>query len=346
MDAIISLFFWVLAISFLCSLVESVLTSTTPSFVALKKSENKPYAQLLEHLKDNINRPITAIITLNTIVNTLGSALLATRVYERFGSAAASVATGVLTLSILILSEIIPKTLGAYYWRGLAPVSAYIVQTMVIALYPLVWLSEFLTRRIKQDSESHTITREEVIASAELSAEEGEIKKQESKIIKNLLTLNSLYVSDIMTPRSVIFALPADMTVSEAHHKHKPLRFSRIPVFDGNLDQVVGIVMRYQIHECVSMDNDHVKLKELVQPVSFVSEKMTVSGLLEFLTRKKSHIAIVNDEYGSVTGLVTLEDAIETLLGVEIVDELDHVADMRQYALEQWQARRSEGRKP
>lgn len=346
MSSILAYFFWVLTISFFSSLAEAVLISVTPSYVAVKVQSQKPYAQLLAHLKENINRPLTAILTLNTIVNTLGSALIATVTFEAFGSYVTSIVSGILTLSILIVGEIIPKTLGAYYWKNLAPLISYLVQFIVLALYPIVWLSELATRRMKEDSEHALITREDVIASAELSAEDGEIKKQESIIIKNLLTLRSLYVSDIMTPRSVVFALPADMTVSQVHAQYKPLRFSRIPVYEHSLDQIIGVVMRYQIHECVSNDNDNVLLKDLVQPALFVSEKMTVSGLLEFLIRQKTHLAIVNDEYGTVAGIVTLEDAIETLLGVEIVDELDHVADMRQFALEQWQARRSDRRRP
>ncbi|MCS6838777.1 MAG: hemolysin family protein [Bdellovibrionaceae bacterium] len=346
MTELIALFFIVVSISFLCSLVEAVIIATHPSFVALAVKEEKAYAKILENQKNNLNKPITAIITLNTITNTFGSAAIATKAYELHGSWMASIATGVLTFSILVLGEIFPKVIGANYWKTLVPFATYVVQFMMILIYPPVWLSEHLTQKFGVESQSHNITREEVIASAELSAEEGEIKKQESRIIRNLLTLNSLFVSDIMTPRSVIFALDANLTVAEVHNRYKPLRFSRIPVYEGNLDNVIGITMRYQIHECVSMDQDHVKVRDITKPAIQVPEKMSVSGLLEFLIKKKAHLAIVVDEYGIVTGLVTLEDAIETLLGVEIVDELDHVTDMRQYALEQWNIRKNQGRTP
>lgn len=346
MTTLLVLFFLVILVSFLCSLVEAAFISASPSFIALALKEEAGYAKILDHLKDNVNKPITAVITFNTIANTLGSAAIATIAYDLYGNLGVSIITGTLTFGILILSEILPKILGATYWKTLIPFATYIIQTMVILIYPIVWLSEFITKKFNVTSSGGIITREEMIASAELSAEEGEIKKQESKIITNLLTLNSLFVSDIMTPRSVIFALEAEMNVADVHNKFKPLRFSRIPVYRDTLDNMIGITMRYQIHECVSMDQDSVKLGEITQPITQVSEKMTVAGLLEYLIKKKTHLAIVIDEYGVVTGLVTLEDAVETLLGVEIVDELDHVSDMRQFALDQWNLRKNQSRMP
>jgi CBS domain containing-hemolysin-like protein len=345
MFEIVLIFILVLAMSFVCSLAEAAFMTTNSSFVALALKEQKAYAKILEHLKENVNKPITAIITFNTISNTLGSALLATMTYEKLGSVAVSVLTGLLTFGILVLSEILPKILGASYWKTLIPFVTYVIQIMIVLIYPIVWISEFLSKRF--DISTHgAITREEMIASAELSAEEGEIRKQESKVIKNLLTLNNLFVSDIMTPRSVVFALDAEETVADVHSKHKPIRFSRIPVYKEDLDHIVGVTMRHQILECVSMDQDNAKIAEITSPAIQVSEKMTVAGLLEYLIKKKTHLAIVIDEYGVVTGLVTLEDAIETLLGVEIVDELDQVTDMRQYALDQWNLRKNQARTP
>jgi len=346
MIEILTLFLVVVVISFLCSLVEAAFIATNPSFVALALKEEKAYSRILEHLKENVNKPITAIITFNTISNTLGSAALATLSYERFGNIGVSILTGILTFTILVVSEIMPKIIGASYWKSIIPFATYVIQTMIVLIYPIVWISEYLTKKFDVQSQGTSITREEMIASAELSAEEGEIRKQESKIITNLLTLNNLFVSDIMTPRSVVFALDANETVAEVHAKHKPIRFSRIPVYNGDLDHIIGVTMRHQIHECVSMDQDNVKIGEITSPATQVSEKMTVAGLLEFLIKKKTHLAIVIDEYGVVTGLVTLEDAIETLLGVEIVDELDQVTDMRQYALDQWNLRKNQARTP
>ncbi len=345
MVSLIVLFLAVLIISFLCSLVESVFISTTHSFVALAVKDEEPFGPLLAHLKENVNKPITAIITFNTLSNTLGSALLATVAYEEFGNIGVSIVTGVLTLGILIISEILPKVIGATYWKILIPYAVYVIQAMIMLIYPIVWISEYATQKIRDDDMNGSLTREEMIASAEQSAEEGEIKKQEGNIIKNLLTLSSLFVADIMTPRSVIFALSSESTVAEIFNKYKPIRFSRIPVYEESLDHIVGVTMRYQIHEAVSNDQDSVKLKDILTPATTVSEKMTVAGLLEFLIKKKIHLAVVVDEYGIVTGLVSLEDAIETLLGVEIVDELDHVTDMRQYALDQWALRKGQVRR-
>jgi len=345
MFEIVLIFVTVLTVSFICSLAESTFISTSSSFVALALKEEKAYAKILEHLKQNVNKPITAVITFNTIANTMGSAALAALAFEKLGSVGVSILTGLLTFGILVLSEILPKILGASYWKTLIPFVTYIIQIMVVLIYPLVWVSEFLAKKF--DVPTHAaITREEMIATAELSAEEGEIRRQESKVITNLLTLNSLFVSDIMTPRSVVFALDANETVADVHSKHKPIRFSRIPIYKDDLDHLIGVTMRHQIHECVSMDQDSVKIGDIATPATQVSEKMTVAGLLEYLIKKKTHLAIVIDEYGVVTGLVTLEDAIETLLGVEIVDELDQVTDMRQYALDQWNLRKNLARAP
>lgn len=324
--------------------MEGVLLSISAAYVALAVKQEKRYGRLLEHLKDNVDRPLSAILTMNTIANTVGSAAIGAQVQVMYGNLAVSIVSGLLGFLILVFAEFVPKVLGTVYWKQAAPLAAYIIQAMIFILFPIVWLAEFLGALFRRPDHA-AITREEMIASAELGVEEGSIHRKESAIIKNLLTLNSLYVSDIMTPRSVFFALEADMTVDEVHQKYKPLRFSRIPVYQDNLDNIIGITMRYRIHECLSNDQDNTKIKDITTPILTVSERMTVAGLLDFFIRKKEHLALAVDEYGIVTGLVTLEDAIETLLGAEIVDELDHVPDMRQYALEQWQIRKNQLRR-
>lgn len=338
------LFFVVVTVSCVSSLLEAVFLSITPSYVALQVKDGRRYGQLLEHLKDNIDRPISAILTLNTITNTLGSAAMATMVHEEYGATFVTIMTGVLTFSILIFGEIVPKTLGAIYWKQLAPVSAYLIQGLIFMLYPMVWLSATV-HRLWDRPEQTSVSREEMIAQAELGVDEGTIHRKESAIIKNLLTLRSLYVSDIMTPRSVFFALEGDMTVEEVHQKYRPIRFSRIPVYEGTIDHVIGMTMRYKIHEALSSDHHTLTVKELVNPIQTVPERMSVASLLDLFIKKKEHLFLAVDEYGIVTGLVTLEDAIETLLGVEIVDELDSVPDMRQYALDQWQLRKNQIRR-
>ncbi len=344
MSLILSVSVGILLVSFLCSLVEAVLLSLTPAFIQIEKHQNPKAGKLMEHLRDNINRPLSAILTLNTISHTIGASTVGAMVFSRYGDAWVTFASIVLTFAILILSEILPKVIGALYWKSLAPVSCYITQAIVFLMYPVVWISEGMVKLFKE-SEEPELTREEILASVQIGATEGELEHKESSVIKNLLMLDTLFVSDIMTPRSVIFALDANMTVEEAHEKYRPIRFSRIPVFEGNLDNIIGSTMRYKIHEALSSDQHEVKIKDLITPLSTVSERMSVAHLLDHFIKRKEHMSLVIDEYGIVTGLVSLEDAIETLLGVEIVDELDHVTDMRQYALEQWQQRKASLRK-
>ncbi len=324
--------------------MEGCFLSITPAYVALTVKEGKRYGLLLESLKENVDRPLSAILTMNTIVHTLGAGIIGAETQQLYGNVAVSIVTGCLGFIVLVFAEFIPKVLGTVYWKQTAPVAAYIIQAMIFLLFPIVWLAEFLGALLKSHP-SISVTREEMIATAEIGVEEGSLHRKESAIIKNLLTLNSLFVSDIMTPRSVFFSLEGDVTVEEVHRKYKPIRFSRIPVYHDNLDHILGMTMRFRIHECLSNDLDSVKIKDITTPVSSVSERMTVAGLLDFLIRKKEHLVLAVDEYGIVTGLVTLEDAIETLLGVEIVDELDNVTDMRQYALEQWQIRKNQLRR-
>jgi CBS domain containing-hemolysin-like protein len=206
-------------------------------------------------------------------------------------------------------------------------------------------LSEWIGKFIAKTSADPEVTREEILMTAEIGAEEGTLKGKESNIIKNLLMLDKIYVSDIMTPRSVFFALDQDLSVEEVFAKYKPIRFSRIPVYAGNLDHIVGMTYRFKIHEALSNDLHDKKISEIISPISSIPERMTVSQVLDFFIKEKEHLALAVDEYGIVAGLVSLEDAVETLLGVEIVDELDSVEDMRKFALEQWQLRKQKLRK-
>ena len=256
-----------------------------------------------------------------------------------------TLASFVLTFLILILSEIIPKSIGAAHWKALVPFSAYTIQFMILLLYPLVLMSEWLGRLFAKTSEDPEVTREEILMTAEIGVEEGTLKGKESNIIKNLLMLDKIYVSDIMTPRSVFFALDKDQTVEEVFNKYRPLRFSRIPVYDGSLDNIIGMTYRYKIHEALSNDQHDKVIGDIVTPISSIPERMTVSQVLDFFIKEKEHVALAVDEYGIVAGLVSLEDAVETLLGVEIVDELDSVEDMRKFALEQWQLRKQKLRR-
>jgi CBS domain containing-hemolysin-like protein len=215
---------------------------------------------------------------------------------------------------------------------------------MIFILYPLVSASEFISRLVTKP-DTQQVTREEMIMTAELGANEGSIKTKESAMIKNLLMMDKIYVSDIMTPRSVFFALEADITVDEVVNKYVPLRFSRIPVYSESLDNIIGMTHRYKILEASSDDEHTKKVSDLVSPIATISERLTVAEVLEYFIKEKEHLALAADEYGVVTGLVSLEDAVETLLGVEIVDEFDNIEDMRKYARDQWAIRKKQFRR-
>jgi CBS domain containing-hemolysin-like protein len=314
MTKIIILFVVTIGISFLCSLVEAVMLSVTPAFVAVLVEKKKRSGLLLEHLIEKIDRPISAILTLNTFSHTLGAAAIASVIGDMYGDDYVTIASFILTFLILIFSEIFPKSLGASNWKALAPFTAYTVQGMILLLYPLVIFSEKMSNFFRREEEVPEVTREEMIMTAELGAEEGTIRTKESAIIKNLLMLDKIYVSDIMTPRSVFFALDGNMTVEEVANKYKPIRFSRVPVFLGSLDNITGMTHRYKILEALSHDMHEQKVSEIVSPIATISERMTVSQVLDFFIKEKEHLALASDEYGVVTGLVTLEDAVETLL--------------------------------
>lgn len=315
------------------------------AYVAVAIKQNHRSGKLLEHLIEKINRPLSAILTLKTLTDTLGSAAIAYYVHQVSNEVVLVVVSILLTIMILIFSEIIPKSLGAAHWKELAPLTAYSTQAIIFLFYPLVVASEKLTRAISKASEHPEITREEMIMNADLGVEEGTLKNKESTIIKNLLMLDKIFVADVMTPRSVFFALEANETVEDVVQKNKPLRFSRIPVYSENFDNIVGLTSRYRILEALSHDQHKKTIGELVTKIETISERTPVFQALDHFIKTKEHLALAIDEYGVVTGLVTLEDAIETLLGVEIVDEFDNVEDMRKYALEQWQLRKQKIRK-
>jgi CBS domain containing-hemolysin-like protein len=290
---------------------------------------------------DNTDRSLSAILTLNTTSHTLGSAWIAYQVQIEFGDTWVTICSVFLTFMILIFSEIVPKTIGKNHSKALAIICAYAIQLMIVLFYPIVKFSEYISKALSSPSDEPDITRDEMIKHAELGVEEGTIKAKESKIIRNLLKLDKIYVSDIMTPRSVFTALDGSLSVDDVAKKYRPIRFSRLPVYENSLDQIVGMTHRYKILEALSQDQHTKLIRELILPINSVSERMTVSQALDFFIKEKDHLALATDEYGVVTGLVTLEDTVETLLGVEIVDEFDNIEDMRKYALEQWQLRKN-----
>jgi len=332
MKTILLYFLLALGISFFCSLLESVLLSLTRSHVGVLIKKNHKAGKLLEKLKENINRPLAAILSLNTIANTVGAAGVGAVTYNLYGSKWVAITSGILTLSILIFSEIIPKTIGAHYWKSLAPTSAYLINWMIIVMYPFVMVLEFLSNWLKPDIKLDKVTKEDVIAMAEIGEDEGTIEEDESTIIENILRLDNISADEVLTPRSVVFALQKNLTVKQALDENPNIVFSRIPIYDKSLEDIVGLVRRHELFKSKAEDLFDITMEELSNPVHVVQEKDPVGVILDEFVRRREHLFIVKDEFGQLAGIITLEDAIETLLGVEIVDEMDSVVDMRKLA--------------
>lgn len=326
-----------LGISFLCSTLEAVLLSVTPSYVAALEQEGHATAERLDELKADVERPLAAILSLNTIANTAGATAAGAQAAAVFGSSIVGVFSAVLTLLILIFSEIIPKTLGALYWRQLAPPLTRVLFGVIWLMWPLVKLSRGITYLISRGKdEEASVSREEFTAMAELGEEAGVFEEEESRILKNLFRFSSLRVKDIMTPRTVIKALPEDQTVEEVVDAHDEFRFSRIPVFTKNRDDITGYVLKDQILLKAAQEEDHISLHDLKREILGVPETLLLPEFFERLVDSYEHIALVVDEYGGTAGIVTMEDVVETLLGMEIVDEVDSAEDMQALARQQW----------
>ena len=325
-----------IGVSFLCSIMEAVLLSVTPSYVAALEREGSAVGERLHQFKENVDRPLAAILSLNTIAHTVGAAGVGAQAAIVFGEAYTGIVAAVLTLLILVLSEIIPKTLGAVYWRTLTPA---VVSTLVVTIWlmwPLVKLSQGLTYLLSSDEDEAAFSREEFTAMAELGEEEGVFEEKESRILRNLFRFNSLRVKDVMTPRTVIFHLPEDTTIGEVVEERDEFRFSRIPVYDDDPDDITGYVLKDEMLLRAAQEEFNVTLEEMARDILVVHETLPLPDLLERLLDRLEHIALVVDEYGGVAGVVTMEDVVETLLGLEIVDEADSVEDMQALARKQW----------
>lgn len=328
-----------LGISFLCSVMEAVLLSVTPSYVAQLERQGEALGQRLRALKDDVDRPLAAILSLNTIAHTVGAAGAGAQAAAVFGDTYVGVISAVLTFLILVVSEIIPKTLGALYWRQLAPSVVRILVPALWLMWPLVKMAQGLTRLLSHGKRRVLISREEFTALAELGTSEGVFDKDESRILKNLFRFPEIRTRDIMTPRTVIFALPEDQTVVEALAQHENIRFSRIPVYGKNLDDIKGFVLKSELLLAAAQQNGQARLGDLQRPVPVVQGDLRLPKLLEQLLGDQRHMALVVGEYGGTAGLVTLEDIVETLLGLEIVDEADTVQDMQAFARKNWKER-------
>lgn len=336
------LFFYLalaLGVSFLCSLMESALLSVPRSHVALLVRRGKRSGRLLDRMLRRIDRPLAAILTLNTFAHTFGAAGVGAQALAIFGKVWVSLTSIVVTLLILVVSEIIPKTLGAVHAKRLAPATAYIVQSLIWLALPLVKPLEALSRALGKSSGAD-MTREELEVAAEVSALSGILEERESSVIRNLLQLRRIKIMDVMTPRVVVFLLRRTKSVEEVLQDRGLIPFSRIPVYGETPDEITGVVLRIDILQCWHREERQTLLAALEKPIHAIPEVASVADALEQFIARRAQIFLAVDEYGGTAGIITLEDAIETLLGVEIVDETDSVDDMRKLARELAERRR------
>ncbi len=341
-DVALLIFYIVLAllVSFLCSIAEAVLLSITPTYIESQQTRNPKLARLLKKVKqDRIDQSLAAILTLNTIAHTVGAIGAGAKATIVFGSVWFGLFSAVMTLLILFLSEIIPKTLGAVHWARLVKPVAVYVQVLVYGLYPLVWLSERLTRLFSRKQDGHRITREEILAMVRIGEQTGNVLGQEHSMIRNLFRFRQLKVAEIMTPRTVISAFPEDLTVGEAAEQAANVPFSRFPVYVDTIDRVTGFVLKDDLLLHAAQAETAISLATLRRDILSVPEIITLPDLFQHLLAQRAHIALVVDEHGGTGGLVTLEDLVETLVGEEIMDESDQVANLREVARKRWHRR-------
>ena len=324
-------------VSFLCSIMEAVLLSVTPAYIGALEKNAPGSARQLRALKDDIDRPLAAILSLNTVAHTVGAAGAGAQAAVVFGSAAVGVFSALLTLAILVVSEVIPKTIGALHWRALAPVVAQTLGPMIWVLSPLVWLCQLITGLVSRWKEDEpAVSREELIAMADIGELEGVIEADETRIVKNLMRFRALTAKDVMTPRTVLLAFPESATVARVTKRGIP--FSRIPIYDTNPDQVTGYVLKDQVLQAVAEDRHDQPLTALRREILAVPARFPLPRLFDTLVSHREHMALVV-EHGGTEGIVTMEDVIETLLGLEIMDEVDETQSMRQLARRRWEER-------
>jgi len=334
MELLIIFFLTSVIVSFVCSVLESVLLSVNISYVSVLEKEKPKVGKLLRKHKENINKSIASILILNTIANTLGAAAVGAQASKIWGDDVVAYVSIVLTFAILYFSEIIPKTIGAIYWKALAPLAAKIIQVFVFITYPIILTTLFVTDKISKGNEdAHSLTRDELLESMLLSEDEGVIDEKESDYIENVLKLDEMKVQDILTPRSVVFALEENLTVKEVLKTQPEIfKFSRIPVYNETIDNVTGIILVKKLFKQALLKDDMATLKEIKYDMFSINENVPVAKAIDLFISKKEHMFLVLDNYDQTEGIVTLEDCVETVLGIEIMDESDTTEDMRALA--------------
>lgn len=341
--AALSIFF-----SFLCSIIEAVLLSVTPTFINIKLQEGKKYAETLQNLKSDVDKPLISILTVNTVAHTVGAILVGVQAENLdidinfFGINIVGIVSAIMTLLILVVSEIIPKTIGANYWKKLANFSTKVI---ILLMWPLkmtglLWLLQLTTKLIgSRGAHESVLSREDFHAMANIASEEGVFEQNESRVMKNLLSFNTVLAKDIMTPRVVMVTASEDMTIQEFYNSHETLRFSRIPIYKDKPDMITGFVLKYKILEEIIQGRGDEKLSTIKRDILITQREVPIPELFEIFISERQQFALVVDEYGAPSGLVSSEDVIETLLGLEIVDESDNIADLQLMARQNWEKR-------
>lgn len=343
MEYLIFLFIFVVGVSFLCSILESILLSTNVSYISVLEEVNPKAGKLLKDLKKDVDKSISSILILNTFANTLGATAIGVQaqiVFDNDSNLVLFVSIA-LTFCILFFAEIIPKTIGAIYWKELAPIAARLINIFIFITYPIIILTVFVTKKINKKSDSETVSREELIHTALLSEEDGAISDMESDIIENTLNLKNTRIKDILTPRSVVFAVQKDTLIRDLLDDKRTYKFSRVPVFDESIDNIVGMVLTKKVFKH-AIKNPDVPIETIMSRVNSINENIPVLKALNSFTKAKGHMLIVTDSYDQTEGIVTLEDCLETLLGLEIMDELDTTEDMRKLASAIMKAKRKQ----
>jgi CBS domain containing-hemolysin-like protein len=328
-----------IGVSFLCSVLEAVLLSVSHGYVESQLLQRPRRGKALKHVKDNLDESIASILILNTFAHTMGAAGVGAQAVKVFGAKWETLIAFLLTLAILYFSEIIPKTLGARFWRQLALPAAVVIRWLVKLLFPLVWISAGLTRLFSRGEPTSSISRDELAALAKLGAQHGELGPQESELLENMLQLRQTRTEEILTPRTVVSALDASLSVGEALAEVAEVPFTRLPVYETSLDTVIGMVLRPRLYEVARDGGEKSPLADHVSPLHRVSRGLPVMRLLDLFIKRREHMFLVEDEYGQTVGIVTLEDALETMLGREIMDESDTVEDMQELARSKYRGR-------
>ena len=345
MELLFFYLFLALSVSFLCSIIEAVLLSSPLSYLKIAKESGKKSAVIMTKLKQNIDKPLSAILSLNTIAHTVGAAGVGAQATVVFGEACFGWVSAILTILILVLTEIIPKSIGARFWKELIGFASRCIQVMIVITYPIVVVSARITKTFSKNKVEQTTSREEISALANIGTEEGILDEKENRILQNLIQLKHIKVSEIMTPRTVVSVADETMPLYVFLQNKEYQKFSRIPVFSQKEENITGYVFRPTVFEKTERDLNELQLKHIKREIAVVPETMPIFNVWKILLEKKEHIALIVDEYGEMDGIVTMEDIIETLLGIEIVDEKDTVTDMQQYARERWKIKQEKYKK-